>query len=267
MPSEQAHTLELIDLWSRQPVADAVDAERALVLTRHVEEEHRSTQRLQALAWRLAERAHASLGREIPAKLSLCRCKSAAASISHRSREVLDIISTQVVRHDGPLCLLGSLGSSRSLFDAWDVLAGATGLLIPLNGDTAVLGRVADFGAARGLRGISPTRLAEHLLAGSREVPLNGGTVHVPLPEVLVALTSPLVTAQPSIDSLIFCTAARQAVDRGAWQHAEEICRRLGKNGSPMQAVLKIGIEHWLGLQVPAVARLSGAVRRFLEHA
>ncbi len=262
------HTLELIELWARRQAPDPADAARILTLAQHVEEEHKSTQSIQALSWRLTEELSRKLGQRLAADLALCRCRSAAASISHCSRELLEQICGHIGASVKPLFLLGSLGASRTLLDAWDLLPGGSAVLVPqhnsehLKIDMATSARCLP----RGMSWANPGRLLAYLAEGARRAPINGGSVLVPAPEIFVALSAPLVIQQSSTDSLTFCAAAYQSVAAGTWQRAEEIAQALGHGGAPLQAALQLKIEGWLGLQVPPTRRVTMAVRRLLAH-
>jgi len=241
----------LIELWSRRSEPEGADVPRALSITRSLESDEEAPAYIKAFSWHLTKTVHEAAGWEIPDNENLSRCRSAAASIRHSSELLLADIASEVVKSDDLVLVLGVVAASRSLFGRWDMLPAHGALLVslvPPEDETTPVDALPDHKGVRwGSAGSKLGMLDRH----STTVQMNGCTVRVPNAELIAARTSGHMTDPADLETFLFADAAYDATQSGKWRYASRIAKRLGHEDSPRNAVLRLGLADWLGIDYP----------------
>ncbi|MEE4272265.1 MAG: hypothetical protein V2I67_11350 [Thermoanaerobaculales bacterium] len=266
MQPEVTHITTMIELWSRKSAPQSADLQRALHIARRCHEEADTPLWMRSMAWHLVRDCHHAAGWEIPATDKLSQCRSAAASVQHSCSLILEDVAGQIDNVDGPVLVLGLLGATRSLFGSWNAVPANGCVLVALHDDNSNLPSSTAFNIHRGVIWADRGRYADLLEDCCTPAELSGRQVLVPAPEIIIARTRAKDLTSFDLGSLFFTAAAHRTATAGRWDHAEAAARTMNAATSPTELAIRLGIDQWLDLKIPAGKRLTLAVKRLFRR-
>ena len=80
------------------------------------------------------------------------------------------------------------------------------------------------------------------------------------------ARTSGCASKPECVECLIFCAAARAAVEAGSWSDTLRLAPMIEASPAPLEAAYQLGIDRWLGINVSPPRRAVFALRRLLRR-
>lgn len=264
MPVETKHVTSLVELSQRRHAPEGADLQRALHLARLFEAEPNTPVALRSLAWHVVTDSHEAAGWPLPKGARFPACCGAAASTKHGCAILIHDLAEQINTIEGPVLLLGALAASRSLFGNWSVLPTAGAFVVPLDSADKNLPPANVYHPSPGVRWGSPNGSRELLERNSSPADLAGVEVLIPRPELIAARTAGCTDNPMDLQCLIFCGAARAAVDSRRWSETSRLAKTLGAKQTPRESAYHLGIDHWLGIDIPAPKRAFFALRRLL---
>jgi hypothetical protein len=264
MTLETRHATSLIELCHRRGEPASADLQRGLHLARLFEADPTVPLAYRSLAWHVIIDSHSAAGWGMPEGERFPVCCGAAASVRHGCAMLIQEIAAQVAAVDGPVLLLGAMAASRSIFGDWSILPTTGAFLVPLNGTEARLPHANVYRGGVGVRWGAPGDLRDVFEHHTQLAELSGLEVRIPKPELIAARTAGCSDDAATLHCLIFCGAAHAAVQAGRWRDVRKIAPRLGSEHTPLEAAYRLGIDRWLGIDIPAAKRAVFAVRRLL---
>jgi hypothetical protein len=265
MALETKHVMSLVELSQRRDAPASADLQRGLHLARLFEADPSVPLAFRSLAWHVITDSHAAAGWPMPEGERFPSCCGAAASSTHGCAMLIQDIAEQAAAVEGPVLLLGALAASRSIFGNWSILPASGAYLVPLAADTGDLPPASLYHSSVGVKWGAAGDLRATFAKHSTAVELAGLEVRIPAPELITARTAGCAKQPDNLECLIFIAAAHAAVRAGSWPAALKIAPRLGPNNEPLDTVMRLGIDKWLGLGISVPRRAVLTLRRLLR--
>jgi hypothetical protein len=264
MALESKHVTSLVELAHRRRAPQSADLQRGLHLARLFEADPTVPLPFRSLAWRVITDSHLAAGWPMPEGERFPACCGAAASARHGCALLTQEIAEQAAAVKGPVLVLGALAASRSVFGDWGVLPTAGAYLVPLDEPGGDLPPANVYHGSVGVRWGSAGELRDVFVRYSSPAELAGVAVLVPSPQLITARTAGCSRHAAELECLIFCGAAYASSRAGRWREAKKIAARLGAGHSPVEAAYRLGIDRWLGIEIPIARRAVFSLRRLL---
>ena len=265
MALELKYVTSLVELAQRRKAPQSADLQRGLHLARLFEADPSVPLAFRSLAWHVITDSHTAAGWPMPTGERFPSCCGAAASVAHGCSMLVQDIAEQAATVDGPVILLGALAASRSIFGSWNILPTSGAFLVPLDTESGPHPPANVYHSSVGVKWGSAGDLHDVFIEHSTTEELAGIEILIPAPELIAARTAGCGTQPDNLACLIFIGAAHTAVTSGSWKSAKKIAPRLGSQNAPLETVMQMGIDRWLGLSISAPRRAALAIRRFLR--
>jgi hypothetical protein len=265
MALETKYVTSLIELSRRRNAPQGADLQRGLHLARLFEADPSVPLAFRSLAWHVITDSHAAAGWPMPKGERFPSCCGAAASTAHGCAMLTQDIAEQAAAVEGPVILLGALAASRSIFGNWNIFPSTGAFLVPLDAEGGNLPPASLYNSSIGVKWGSAGDLRDIFIKHSTTEELAGVELLIPAPELIAARTAGCGKQPGNITCLIFMAAAHAAAGSGGWNKALKIAPRLGPQNTPLETVMRMGIDKWLGLDISAPRRAALAIRRLLR--
>jgi hypothetical protein len=256
----------LIEMWGRRSEPEDSDLPRAIDLTKSIETDEAVPPFIKGFAFRTTKALHEAAGKELPENKHFVNCEMAAESVAKNTAGLLGDIACEVVTSDNLVLVLGMTSVSKSLFGEWDLLPADGAQLISLVPPEQEVTHVEAIPAHRGVHWGSAGSKLEMLDRHSTTVQVNGITIRIPNTELIAARTTSPQNIFTDLDTFVFCAAAWNASRTGTWKYARRIARKLGHEDSPRNAVIKLGLAEWLGIEVPPLTKVRIKVKTLFRR-